>query len=162
MPNGKRSIKEIQIKRLGARDKPAAKELLNFFKEDDGQKPSPVDETYLSKLLGKRSFYVLVAYKNNLLVGGLTAYALPMFKNKASEMFLFEIGVKKEFRRQGIGNLLIRRLKELALAKKMKMMFVLTSPGNVAGRKLYGSAGGVLQKDIFFLIPLTKKSEPDL
>jgi aminoglycoside 3-N-acetyltransferase I len=145
---------DIQIKRLGSKDRRIAKELFYLFQKEDGKKPLPPDLAYLSKLLMRTSFFVLVAYKNKKLAGGLTAYALPMYKNGSSEMFLFEIGVKRQFRQQGIGRLLIERLKELALKKKMKLMFVLTSLDNLPAQKLYESVGGALQNDIFYLIPL--------
>ncbi len=145
---------DVQIKRLGAKDNKIAKELFHFFQKDDGKRPMQVDESYLSKLLAKRSFYVLVAYKNKELAGGLTAFELDMYKNRSSEMFLFEIGVKKEYRRLGVGKLLIEHLKKLALKKKMKLLFVLTSHDNLPAQKLYQSVGGVSQQDIFFLVPL--------
>ena len=144
----------IQIKRLGAKDNRIAKELFHLFQREDGKKPQPLRPAYLSKLLRRTSFFVLVAYKNKKLAGGLTAYGLPMYKNRSSEMFLFEIGVKTQFRQQGIARLLIEQLQELALKKKMKLIFVLTSLDNLPAQKLYESVGGVLQKDIFYLIPL--------
>ena len=45
----------------------------------------------------------MVATINNMIIGGLTAYEIEMYKNETSEMFLFEIDVDENYRQRQVG-----------------------------------------------------------
>ena len=46
---------------------------------------------------------MLVATIDNIIVGGLPAYEIEMYKNETSEMFLFEIDVDENYRQRQVG-----------------------------------------------------------
>ncbi|MEM1137797.1 MAG: GNAT family N-acetyltransferase [Bacteroidota bacterium] len=135
-----------EIKKLGKNDQLLAKQLLEEWYKDDGQlNPSFPKEKYLSSLLNKEDFHAFVAVVNNLVVGGLTAYELPMFDVEANEMFLYEIGVSKAYRQKGIAKKLIEALREVCFSKEIKVIFVGTSMDNEVAKKLYETTGAEIE-----------------
>ena len=130
-----------------------AKQLFLFFQEDD-QVARPVIPTddYLRDLLSKDDFHVLVALHNDLLIGGVTGYELPMYKRQIRELFLYEIAVKPEFRKKGVAKALIERLKQICREKGIAEMYVGTSTPNKAAMALYASTGGEPEADIAWFV----------
>jgi aminoglycoside 3-N-acetyltransferase I len=114
-----------------------------LWNTQDGISDIPISNyKYLNDLLSKDDFHAFVALKDKLLIGGLTAYELPMFKEDVREMFLYEIGVDENYRQKGIAKELIDSLKRTCLDKGIKIIFVGTSLDNPAARQLYKSTSG--------------------
>ncbi len=134
---------QFEIEKLSSNQIALAKELMLMFQLDDGiENPTLPSENYLTEILAKDDFHVIVALKNNQLIGGLTAYEIKMFKRETIEMFLFEIGVEKSQRKKGVATALIEFLKEICIAKGIIEMFVGTGKDNLAARRLYLTTGG--------------------
>lgn len=66
---------------------------------------------YLQNLLEKEHVIFYTARTGNEVVGGLTAYVLPSAYFSASEVYIYDLAVKKEQQRKGIGRQLIHELK---------------------------------------------------
>jgi aminoglycoside 3-N-acetyltransferase I len=133
----------LEIKKLGAREIEAAKELFRLFQLDDGvENPTSASDEYLKKLLEKQDFHVLVAVENQKVIGGLTAYELLKYKKETSEMFLYEIGVAAAHRKKGAASALIEFLKQICLEKGINTIFVLAADGNLPALGLYEKTGG--------------------
>jgi ribosomal protein S18 acetylase RimI-like enzyme len=95
----------------------------------------------------------LLAYKDNKMAGMVSAYRLQRMDDKKAELFFYEIGVKKEFRRKGIGRALIEELKKISKVMGGEEMFVLTNKSNIPAMNLYKTTGGKSSKkadDIMF------------
>lgn len=58
-------------------------------------------------------------------------------------MFLYEIDVKAEYRRQTVGKQLVEALISLCREKGIAEMFVIASRMNHAAMRLYESTGGI-------------------
>ena len=80
--------------------------------------------THLKNLLSKRSFIVYAAVYGNEVVGGLTAYQLPMYNSEGSEVYIYDIAVKAEFQRKGVGKQMLLALKYYCKQNGIKEMFV--------------------------------------
>jgi aminoglycoside 3-N-acetyltransferase I len=133
------------IRQLNAADIPLALELFSWLKEpNEHNDVPPVDAVYAATVLLTSGFYAIAALHNGTVVGGLTAYALPMHTGQFAEMFLYEIGVEEAHQRHGIATALIAELKRICHEKHIKTMFVGTSVDNAAARKLYETTGGEL------------------
>jgi aminoglycoside 3-N-acetyltransferase I len=133
----------FEIKRLEPGDLSLAKELFLSFQLDDGvENPTFAPDEYLTKLLEKDDFHIIVAIKDERVVGGLTAYELLKYKAEKTEMFLYEIGVESAYRKRGAASCLIEALKEICREKNIKTVFVLTEAGNLPARSLYEKTGG--------------------
>lgn len=134
------------IKKLNKTDLLLAKSLITVWLKDDGiPNPKLPPDAYLDKLLNKADFYIFVAIEGDQVVGGLTAYEIPMFYRMENEMFLFEIGVSKSYRQKGIATALINALKETCREKDIKVIFLGTSQDNEAALQLYKSTEGEVQ-----------------
>lgn len=143
------------IKKLAATDVAQAKDLFLFFQIDDGvAEPLIPTDAYLEKLLAKDDFVVLVALQEEEVIGGLTAYELPMYKESKPEYFLYEIAVAPAHRQQGIARALIETLKKLAVEKGMEEMYVGTEMDNMPAQNLYASTGGKRENIAWYVYPL--------
>jgi len=144
---------DFTVKRLTSADADLAKQLFWFFQEDDGiSQPVVPSDDYLLKMLSKNDFHVLVALHDNILIGGLTGYELPMYKRPIREMFLYEIAVKPAFREKGVAKALIYGLKQICKEKGIEEMYVGTSTPNKAAMALYASTGGEQEPDIAWFV----------
>jgi len=109
---------------LTASDVGLLKDLLRVFGEafediETYQGAVPADD-YLRSLLATRHFIVVVARSgpvSNEVVGGLVAYELQKFERERSEIYIYDLAVAKEHRRQGVATGLIAELKRVAAAR---------------------------------------------
>lgn len=146
---------DYTIKKLLPTDVALAKALIEAWHTNDGATQVIYPrEKYLSKILHKKSFHTYVALVNDKVVGGLTAYEMDMFDTEETEMFLFEIGVNKAVRQQGIATTLIEALKQTCLKKNITTIFVATSIDNEIAKKLYANTGGALEVISFYTYTL--------
>jgi aminoglycoside 3-N-acetyltransferase I len=141
------------IQKLDPGDTDLAKGLFYFFQTDDGvAKPVIPSNKYIDALLLRDDFHVVVALQNDILIGGLTAYELTMYKEEIKEMFLYEIAVEPKYREMGVAKALIMFLKTIGVAKGMKEMYVGTTRNNTAAMKLYKSTGGEAEADVVWFV----------
>jgi len=142
---------EHTIKKLSANELDLAWPLIHQLHiEDQEVNPALPAESYLRSLLSSATFHVFVALVNDQVVGGLTAYELPMFTKKVNEMFLYDIVVLESYRQQGIAYDLIAALKILCKEKNISIIFVGTSTDNEPAKKLYRATGGEMEEIPWF------------
>ncbi len=133
----------FQIKKLSFNDVGLAKELARMFGFTAlSTHQTFASDDYVRQMLEREDFHVIVALKNNKLIGGLTAYEMKMFKRETTEMFLYEIEVAEKFRQKRVGRALIEHLKEICTSKGIVEMFVGTEKDNFPAQKLYSTTGG--------------------
>ena len=70
---------------------------------------------YLQTLLDKDNIIFCVALLGNLVIGGLTAYILPSVYYPSSQIYIYDLAVKKNMQRQGIGQRIIAFLKNYCI-----------------------------------------------
>ena len=103
---------KVEIKKLNPTETALTKELILMFGFDDESKSLTLpSDKYVSQILAKESFHVIVALENNQLIGSLTADELKMFKRETTKMFLYEIEVSETHRQKDLGTALIEYLK---------------------------------------------------
>lgn len=99
-------------------------QLLNVFAEVfEWDKNNRVDKQYISDILKKDNFLALVAKVDNKVVGGLTAHILPNYETGSSMIYIYDLGVKISFQKNGIGKNLIRYLIEYAKENNFEEIF---------------------------------------
>ena len=121
------------------------KQLLKVFAdafEDPGsyQTAIPSDE-YLNGLLGRDDFIPLVALAGDKVVGGLAAYVLTKFEQERSEIYIYDLAIDENYRRQGIATGLINKLREIAREIGAWVIYVQADDGDEPAIKLYESLG---------------------
>jgi aminoglycoside 3-N-acetyltransferase I len=121
------------------------KELLTVFADafedhESYQSAIPSDE-YLKKLLAREDFIPLVAVVDGKVVGGLAAYVLQKFEQERSEIYIYDLAVLEEYRRQHIATGLINKLREIAREIGAYVIYVQADHGDDPAIKLYESLG---------------------
>lgn len=116
------------------------------FDEVDTYSGHRPDEGYLRDLLDGGSFIALVALVQGRVVGGLAAYELKKFEQARSEIYIYDLAVAGEYRRQGIATALIHFLKQIAAARGAYVIFVQADRGDDPAIALYTNLG--LREDV--------------
>lgn len=94
--------------------------MARVFEEDF----EPLTEDYLGHLLDREDFWALAAFIGPDIVAGLTAHALPMTRSRSSELFIYDLAVRQDHRRQGVGSRLVSELRAAGAAKGIHEIFV--------------------------------------
>ena len=80
---------------------------------------------YIQNLLSDKNFIALVAKSDSgKVIGALAGYVLRKFEQERSEIFIYDLGVLEEFRRQKIASNLIEKLKMIAKEIGAYVIFV--------------------------------------
>lgn len=140
----------IRTRRLIAGDELLAAELFALMARVFEEPATPLGETYLSTLLARREFWAIVAFVDERMVGGLTAHALPMTREEATELFIYDIAVHVDFQRRGIGRMLMTDLRVAAQEQRMSTVFVPADNDDVHALDFYRALGGVASPVTFF------------
>ena len=145
------------IHQLTPNDLPLMQDLLSMFGEafDDLETYNakrPVD-AYLQRLLAGETFIALAALQGNRVVGGLAAYELKKFEQERSEIYIYDLAVDKDHRREGVATALIKKLQHIAAERGAYVIFVQadTTPDDEPAIALYtklGTREDVLHFDI--------------
>ena len=82
--------------------------------------------------------------------------------SRRRQMFVYEIGVDKPFRRRGVATALIKALLQDCRERGFEEAFVFTDPANVPAVELYRSTGALTETpaDRMFVYPLHSGLEP--
>jgi aminoglycoside 3-N-acetyltransferase I len=148
----KQNAKPFEIKQLSKEDLPAFKSLINLFNIVFEEEQRLVgSDPHLTKLLGSKSFVAITALSEHEVVGGMTAYELPMVYSDSSEIILYDMAVRADFQRMGIGKKLIQGLKEYCIENGIKEFFVLAHEEDRHAVEFYHSTGGKSEKVVNFL-----------
>jgi aminoglycoside 3-N-acetyltransferase I len=143
------------IRRLGVEDITLVDGLLTMFgrafDDPDTYGRARPGSAYFQRLLGSDTFIALVALKDGEVVGGLAAYELHKFEQERSEIYIYDLAVDADHRRQGIATRLILELRQIAAVRGAYVIFVQADPGDDPAIALYtklGTREDVLHFDI--------------
>ena len=88
------------------------------------------------------SFWAIAAFAGDELVGGVTAHTLPLTRSASAELFIYDIAVRADHQRQGIGRRLIAALRAAALAAGIAVVFVPAANEDEHACDFYRALGG--------------------
>jgi aminoglycoside 3-N-acetyltransferase I len=120
--------REASIRRLGPGDEDVVRRL--------------ADGEARTALLEDGATIFLAAFRDDEPVGFVFGYELARRHGAPSILFVYELDVAEEHRRQGIARRLMSELAEVARARGIRDGFVLTEPDNDPANALYRSLGG--------------------
>lgn len=148
-------MEQNQIQRLTEADLANYRQLMELFATEfdenntyQGAQPS---DAYVRNLLVNEDMVFLVDIRDSEVIGGLVAYVLRKFEQVRSEVYIYDLAVRSDSRRQGVATRLIDKLKPLAKAAGAWVVFVQADHGDEPAIKLYESLGvkeNVLHFDI--------------
>jgi aminoglycoside 3-N-acetyltransferase I len=146
---------QFSIHQLASHDIALMEAMLTVFGEAFGDvtrysaaRPS---NAYLQGLLGSDYFIALGALKHDSVVGGISAYELRKFEQERSEIYIYDLAVAQDHRREGVATALIEELKKIAAARGAYVIFVQADHGDAPAIALYtklGTREDVLHFDI--------------
>jgi len=150
-------MKNIEIKKLRSWDFSEFKALILLFEEVFEMKNFIIPEdAHLRHLLGRKDFFVFVALSENKVVGGLTSYTLEQYYSKRPLVYIYDLAVKTEFQRQGIGKLLMSGITGYCMEMGIEEVFVQADEDDHHVLEFYRTTGGIAEKVVHFNYPLNK------
>lgn len=140
----------IHALRLTAADAEVARRLFELMAQVFEEPNEPLSDEYLLKLLRRSDFWAIAAFMDDELVGGLTAYTLPMTRQELSELFIYDIAVRSDRQRRGVGRSLISTLRAAAEVEGIHEIFVPADNEDAHALDFYRSLGGEPAAVTFF------------
>ncbi len=112
------------------------------------------NQKHLQQVLGKNGFYVFVAMSEGKVIGGLTAYTLDQYYSPAPLVYIYDLAVKTEFQRQGVGKKLIAEFTAFCKEIGVEEVFVQADEADDYALDFYRSTGATSEKVVHFYYPL--------
>jgi aminoglycoside 3-N-acetyltransferase I len=127
-----------------------AKELFAMMTQVFAEDCERLSDGYLDRLLSRADFWAIAAFVGDDIVGGVTAHTLPMTRTESSEVFIYDIAVRGDQQRKGIGRRLMTALREAAATVGIQHLFVPADNDDVHALDFYRALGGVPSPVTFF------------
>lgn len=106
------------------------------------ERGAPLRDDYVRHLLSREDFVAVAAVRDGEPIGGITAYVLPMTRQEASELFIYDLAVHPDWQRQGVGRALLDALRREAAILGIDIMFVPADNGDGQAMEFYRAMGG--------------------
>jgi aminoglycoside 3-N-acetyltransferase I len=144
------SGRRMEIRRLAAQDSELARATFHTMATVFEEQSTAVTLDYVRRLLLRDDFWVLAALDGDHVVGGLTAHALPMTRTESTELFIYDIAVREDRQRRGIGRALMTHLFDLGRAAGIDVFFVPAENEDTHALDFYRNVGGEPTAVTFF------------
>jgi len=102
---------------------------------------APPSADYLRHVLGQEQIIVLAALDGETIVGGLVAYVLQKLEQERSEIYIYDLAVAEDRRREGIATALIAQLQTIASNIRAWVIYVQADYGDEPAIALYEKLG---------------------
>jgi aminoglycoside 3-N-acetyltransferase I len=112
--------------------------MASVFEEDR----DALSDDYVRTLLQREDFWAVVASDAGSVVGGITAYTLPLTRSPVAELFIYDLAVVAERQRTGIGRALLTELLSLAATAGINTSFVAADNEDTHALDFYRALGG--------------------
>jgi len=114
--------------------------LFNLYRQFYKYKPELKKSTiYIKDRISKKESTIFVCYYKNEAVGFVQLYETFDSLNVNKKLILYDLYVKKEYRKNGIGKSLMNTAKKFAKKKKIKLIELSTGIKNKKAQSLYES-----------------------
>lgn len=144
-------LEKLEIKQLQQSDTASFMAMIEMFNTVFEEEPAIGSKTHLQRLLTDPHFIAIAALHEGEVLGGLTAYILPMYYSDSPEVLLYDMAVKTDYQRMGIGKALLRQLKRYCQQNAVGEFFVLAHEEDEHAIEFYRSTGGRSEKVVNFL-----------
>jgi aminoglycoside 6'-N-acetyltransferase I len=116
----------------------------------------PVDPGRLAAYLAEPGHHMLVALRAGEVVAQVAA-VVHRHPDKATELYIDEVGVTPALQRQGIARRMLGEMLALGRALGCEEAWVGTEPDNLPARGLYGARGVGAEPFVMYVFPLRAK-----
>jgi aminoglycoside 3-N-acetyltransferase I len=131
-----------RVLRLTAGDREIARATFAMMADVFDEEHGPLSDRYLDRLLTRQDFWAFAAIIDDEIVGGLTAHTLPMTRVEASEVLIYDVGVRSDWRRKGVGRRLLAAVQDAAAAEGMDELWVPADDEDEHALRFYAAVGG--------------------
>ena len=134
----------MEVQRLKAGDVDAMRAANDLFGEvfsGEGYHGPPPSDGHLGRLLADNRFIVLVARIGDRMAGALAGYELVKFEAERSEIYIYDLAVREEFRRRGVATALIEEVRRIARDVGAWVVMVQADPPDEPAVALYDKLG---------------------
>lgn len=150
----------MRIVRLAQGDVALAKAMFAMMAEVFEEPRAELADAYVAALLARTELWALAALEDDdVVVGGLTAHALPLTRLEGSEIFLYDLAVRVDRQRRGIGRRLVTHLREEAGAA-YDNVWVPADDEDEHALDFYRALGGEAAPVTIFTFPALRTRSP--
>lgn len=144
----------MEIVRLRAGHEPLARAAFAMMGQVFDEEPwVPLGDRYLADLLARPSVHAYAAVVEGDPVGGLVAHALPMTRDETVELLVYDLAVRTDHQRRGVGRALVQRLRDDAAAAGLGEVWVPADDDDLHALEFYRRIGGEAQAVTVFSWP---------
>jgi aminoglycoside 3-N-acetyltransferase I len=139
-----------RVQRLRAGDRDIARRVFALMADVFAEPHEALGDAYVDALLGRADFWVLAARANDEVIAGLTAHTLPMTRAERAEVFLYDVAVRADHQRRGVGRQLLTALRDAATAAGGLDVFVAAEAEDSHALDFYRALGGTPTPMVMF------------
>ena len=110
----------------------------------------PLPDDHVDALLARPDFWALAAVEDDEPLGGITAHVLPMTRSPSRELFVYDVAVREDRQRQGIGRTMLVELCAQAAREGIESVFVAVADEDVHAMDFYRGVGGAASSVTLF------------
>lgn len=119
-----------------------ARDAFHMMAEVFDEGGAPLSDDYVVGLLADPRFHAFVAVEAGEPIGCITAHDLPMTRHERHESFVYDLAVRDDQQRRGIGRLLVEALVADAARRGIDVVFVPADNDDDHALAFYASLGG--------------------
>jgi aminoglycoside 3-N-acetyltransferase I len=150
----------MEIRRLRPGDEESAHEMCAMMAAVFEEARDELDDAHVRTLLAREDFWAVVASDAGAVVGGVTAHTLPMTRSPSAELFIYDLAVRADRQRRGIGRALLTELLSLAAAAGIHTSFVAADDEDAHALDFYRALGGVASPVRLFTFSSRGRQQP--
>jgi aminoglycoside 3-N-acetyltransferase I len=132
-----------RLVRLVAGDRALARKLFAVMAGVFEEECERLSDEVVDRLLARPEFWAIAAFSGDEIVGGVTAHTLPMTRRASFELFIYDVAVRAEHQRMGIGRQLVNQLRSEAAVAGIFDVFVAADDDDLHALDFYRAIGGV-------------------
>ncbi|HEU4722719.1 MAG TPA: GNAT family N-acetyltransferase [Gemmatimonadaceae bacterium] len=130
------------IRRLVTGDRDLARATFTMMAAVFDEPRRPLGDDYVDALLARDDFWAVAALEDDEPVGGITAHVLPMTRSPSRELFVYDVAVREDRQRRGIGRAMLVDLCTQAATAGIASVFVAVADEDVHAMDFYRAVGG--------------------
>jgi tRNA-Thr(GGU) m(6)t(6)A37 methyltransferase TsaA len=132
----------VVIERLGVADGARARAAFTMMHDVFEEEPEALSDDYVAGLLARPSFWAIAAFDGGEAVGCITGHELPMTRHERRELFVYDLAVRDDQQRRGIGRRLVEALVAGAAGADIDVVFVPADDEDAHAIAFYERIGG--------------------